>query len=119
MQLRVARLCLDCEELYEGDSCPICASDRFIFLSTWVPVEERRRWRRQPSGQPTRAERRKTAFRQFLSDFFGDGEPVREPGPPRTRAADHVPHFGLGPPKEPAAAARQTTDPQPVKGNSR
>src|SRR5690348_16687430 len=91
MQLRVARLCLDCEELYDGDSCPVCASERSAFLAAWLPVEERRRWLRQPPTPPTRSERRKTAFRQFLSDFFGDGEPVRASGPPRTRAADHVP----------------------------
>ena len=51
MQLRVARLCLDCEELYVGDTCPVCASDRSAFLSTWLPVEERRRWRR-PAPRP-------------------------------------------------------------------
>jgi len=82
-------------------------------------VEERRRWRRQPPTPPTRSERRKTAFRQFLSDFFGDGEPVRAPGPPRTRAADHVPHFGSTTPQPAPSSARQNTEPQPVKPDSR
>ena len=39
MQLRVARLCLDCEELHTESSCPVCASDRYAFLSNWLPVE--------------------------------------------------------------------------------
>lgn len=42
MQLRVARLCLDCEEVHGELQCPICASDSFAYLSRWVPVEERR-----------------------------------------------------------------------------
>ena len=119
MQLRVARLCLDCEELYVGESCPVCASEHSAFLSAWLPVEERRRWRRQPHTPATRTERRVTAFRQFLSDVFGDGRPVRMPGPVRTRAADHVPTFESEPSKVPSKAARQTVEPQPVKPESR
>jgi hypothetical protein len=115
MQLRVARLCLDCEELYVGDSCPVCASEHSAFLAAWLGVEERRRWRRQPHKPASKTERRKTAFRQFLSDIFGDGSPVRMPGPPRTRAADHVPDFGGDRPSVTPKAARQTTDPQTVE----
>jgi hypothetical protein len=43
MQLRTARLCLDCEEIHEEQQCPVCASETFGFLSRWVPAEERRR----------------------------------------------------------------------------
>jgi len=42
MQLRSARLCLDCEELHEEDQCPICASEAFVFLTRWIPVDDRR-----------------------------------------------------------------------------
>lgn len=42
MQLRVARLCLDCEEIHDAQQCPICASETFAFLSRWVPTPERR-----------------------------------------------------------------------------
>src|SRR5262245_11279966 len=41
MQLRTARLCLDCEELHEGQTCPICASESFAFISRWVPSQQR------------------------------------------------------------------------------
>jgi len=46
MQLREARLCLDCEELHNEDRCPACASDAFAFLNRWVPSNERSRPRR-------------------------------------------------------------------------
>jgi hypothetical protein len=42
MQLRVARVCLDCEEVHDGQKCPVCASETFAFLARWVPVDERR-----------------------------------------------------------------------------
>jgi hypothetical protein len=42
MQLRVARVCLDCEEVHEAQQCPVCASETFAFLTRWVPVDERR-----------------------------------------------------------------------------
>jgi hypothetical protein len=49
MQLRAARLCLDCEEVHEGQECPVCLSEAFVYLTRWVPVEERRT-RRLPSA---------------------------------------------------------------------
>ena len=42
MQLRNARVCLDCEELHEDQQCPVCASESFAFLTRWVPADERR-----------------------------------------------------------------------------
>ena len=42
MQLRTARLCLDCEEVHDEYRCPVCASDHFTYVSRWVPVPERR-----------------------------------------------------------------------------
>jgi hypothetical protein len=37
MQLTVARLCLDCEELHDSQQCPRCASEAFAYLTNWVP----------------------------------------------------------------------------------
>jgi hypothetical protein len=48
MQLRVARVCLDCEEVHEAKQCPVCASETFAFLTRWVPVDERRHSRPAP-----------------------------------------------------------------------
>ena len=42
MQLRNARLCLDCEEVHDSDHCPSCASETFAFITRWVPAPERR-----------------------------------------------------------------------------
>ena len=43
MQLRKARLCLDCEELHDQWQCPVCASETFAFITRWMPAPERRK----------------------------------------------------------------------------
>ena len=55
MQLHSARLCLDCDEVHAERECPVCASDRFAFLTRWVPAEERRQ-RSRPAAPPSVAE---------------------------------------------------------------
>lgn len=51
MQLRIARLCLDCDEVHEGPHCPVCASEAFAYLTRWVPAPERR-MRPRPTTSP-------------------------------------------------------------------
>jgi hypothetical protein len=113
MQLRVARLCLDCEELYVGDGCPVCASDRYAFLSTWLPTEERRRWRR---GAPRQAAAPQSgvvrAWRQ-VRQWLGAPKPD-VPSHPKTRASDHLPPFDFGDP-ESATRERPRLDPHPAQ----
>jgi len=65
MQLRTARLCLDCEEVHDAQQCPVCASESFAFLSRWIPAPERR-----VTPRPTSSESAET-YRQLL-------EPARE-----------------------------------------
>ena len=55
MQLRNARLCLDCEEVHDAQQCPICASESFAFMTRWVPAPERRD-RPRLQEQPPRSE---------------------------------------------------------------
>ncbi|MBN1104727.1 MAG: hypothetical protein JXL84_15015 [Deltaproteobacteria bacterium] len=43
MDLREAKLCLDCEELYIGKRCPRCGSEVCWWLSKFVPVMKGRR----------------------------------------------------------------------------
>jgi hypothetical protein len=50
MQLRTARLCLDCEEVHQSQRCPVCASESFAFLSRWIQVPEPRRQPRSPES---------------------------------------------------------------------
>jgi hypothetical protein len=51
MQLRKARLCLDCEEVHDADVCPSCASETFTYMTRWIPAPERRR-RPRPTTSP-------------------------------------------------------------------
>jgi hypothetical protein len=51
MQLRVARLCLDCEDVHDSQQCPVCASETFVYLTRWVPAPERRNQPRPTSDQ--------------------------------------------------------------------
>ena len=53
MQLRTARLCLDCEEVHESQQCPLCASETFVFMTRWVPVPDRRQKPRSPEPPPS------------------------------------------------------------------
>ena len=71
MQLRTARLCLDCEEVHDAQQCPICASETFAFITRWVPVPERRS-RPRPVEQPSETA---TAYREMLEPV--DGTPWR------------------------------------------
>jgi hypothetical protein len=58
MQLYVARLCLDCQEVHADARCPICASETFAPLSRWIPAEERRIGTRPDAGESVDAYRR-------------------------------------------------------------
>lgn len=41
MKLKNANYCADCEEVFEGKSCPKCASEAFAPISKWVrPMSE-------------------------------------------------------------------------------
>jgi predicted nucleic acid-binding Zn-ribbon protein len=51
MQLHVARLCLDCNEVHDSQRCPVCGSEAFAYLSRWVPAPERRQQPR-PATSP-------------------------------------------------------------------
>jgi hypothetical protein len=107
MQLRVARLCLDCEELHADNSCPHCASERYAFLSAWLPSDERRRWR-QPApaessiGEPWLSQGLAMIVRS-LGRWLSRAEPEKVQIGPATRASDHVLRLKFDEPiKEPA-----------------
>jgi predicted nucleic acid-binding Zn-ribbon protein len=62
MQLHVARLCLDCDEIHEEQSCPICGSASFGYISRWIPASERRKRPRPVIASPTAA-----TYRELLA----------------------------------------------------
>jgi hypothetical protein len=37
MQLNVARLCSNCEEIHDSRRCPRCGSATYAYLTRWVP----------------------------------------------------------------------------------
>jgi hypothetical protein len=51
MQLKIARVCLDCDEVHDAQHCPVCASEAFAYLTRWVPAPERR-MRPRPTTSP-------------------------------------------------------------------
>jgi hypothetical protein len=61
MQLRVARLCLDCEEIHAARTCPRCTSETFALISRWVPAPERRA---RPRPDTTEAD----TYRELLAE---------------------------------------------------
>jgi len=42
VDLRKARLCLDCEVIFDAPQCPACTSETFIPITRWVRPTERR-----------------------------------------------------------------------------
>jgi hypothetical protein len=66
MQLRNARLCLDCDEIHEEPQCPTCASESFAFIKRWVPASERRARQRPPEVDGTHHETIKT-YKELLA----------------------------------------------------
>jgi hypothetical protein len=50
MQLRAARLCLNCDEVHDTRECPACGSEVFTYITRWIPAPERRQTRPLPQG---------------------------------------------------------------------
>jgi hypothetical protein len=57
---------MDCQEIHEGQMCPVCSSESFAYISRWVPAPERRM---KPRAAPTPEVE---VYRQLLS-----GEPAQ------------------------------------------
>ena len=94
MQLRTARLCLDCEEVHDEGQCPVCASETFTYLSRWIPSDERRRRPRVEAADaairspepPSRAPGEIDAYRRLAT---GDVPPTA--GPATAEEGGHGP----------------------------
>ena len=67
MQLRSARLCLDCDEVHDAQQCPQCASETFVFITRWVPVPDRPdRPVKRPRAQEPASPETLGAYREML-----------------------------------------------------
>ena len=89
MQLRVARLCLDCEELHADKRCPRCASSSYAFVTNWLPCEERRRFGRNRTPAAGTAWRFSVVLQSVARWLRGN---VDRPAP-ATRRSDFVPEL--------------------------
>jgi hypothetical protein len=72
MQLRSARLCLDCEEVHDADVCPSCASETFTYMTRWIPAPERRQ-RPRPATSPEAEVLRTLVTKPVASHAQGSG----------------------------------------------
>jgi hypothetical protein len=91
MQLHVARLCLDCQEVHSDTRCPVCASESFAALSRWIPLQERRVRPRSTAG-PDVVE----TYRRLLDATATVEEPSRNRMKWPRRAAVIVATLGVG-----------------------
>jgi hypothetical protein len=68
MQLGIARLCLDCDEVHDKERCPACASEAFAFLTRWVrPAPSAKRPAApKPLEQPPETIEKVEAYRQLV-----------------------------------------------------
>jgi hypothetical protein len=110
MQLRVARLCLDCEEVHDSLVCPVCSSESFAYISRWVPVPERRQ---RPRSEQEPLNSNAETYKQLLAADAG------QPGMKRwvARGAFGVAALGVagwllqrgsgGPQEKPASGAKK------------
>jgi len=62
MQLDVARLCMDCDEVHDAQMCPMCGSETFAYITRWIPAPDGRRPPRPAEPPPAAA-----TYRQLLS----------------------------------------------------
>jgi len=74
MQLRSARLCLDCDEVHDAQQCPQCASETFAFITRWVPVPDR------SDRPPTRPRVLEASSPETLGAYREMLEPQEKPG---------------------------------------
>jgi hypothetical protein len=97
LDLRRARLCLDCESIFEGPQCPACTSETFVPLTRWIRPTERAAVERRPEPAlpaPTPAKSRRLLRKTLYVGLgaYGVWKMLFEPAKPRKRK----------PPKPPA-----------------
>ena len=99
IDLRRARLCLDCEAIFEGPQCPACTSESFVPVTRWIrpmgsPAHEERASARaeQPGG--IAAPRPKRLLKKSLYvglGAYGMWKMLFEPGKPQKPRAPKPP----------------------------
>lgn len=111
MQLRNARLCLDCEDVHDAQECPACASETFAFITRWVPAPERRGRPRAP--EPARPDELQ-AYRLML----GPAQPKTTRWTLAKRGALGLALFGVAGLLWRRSASRESTDEAAQRGEA-
>ena len=98
VDLRRARLCLDCEMIFEGPRCPACTSESFVPVTRWIrPTERTTPERPASAAEPSRgASNSKSRGLLKKSLYVGLGaygvwKMLFEPPRPRKRKTSPVP----------------------------
>jgi hypothetical protein len=87
IELRRARLCLDCEMIFEGPQCPACTSESFVPITRWIRPTEHRSVERPSAAQaPAPPPKSKGLLKKSLYlglGAYGVWKMLFEPGKPR------------------------------------
>ncbi len=65
IELRRARLCLDCEMIFEGAACPACTSESYVPVTRWIRPTVRQ-GPEQPAPLPPPAPKPRRLWRKSL-----------------------------------------------------
>ena len=94
IDLRKARLCLDCEMIFEGPQCPACTSQSFVPVTRWIrPTERREAKRAAPKIIPAQPKPRGLLKKSLYVGLgaYGVWKMLFEPPKPRKRKPSEPP----------------------------
>lgn len=100
VELRRAKLCLDCEVIFDGPRCPACTSETFVPVKRWIRPTERVEAPRPapPPAPPVSKSRRLLKGSLYVGlGAYGVWKMLFEPSKRRRRK----PTGGGGPPESP------------------
>ena len=105
VDLRRARLCLDCEVIFEGPQCPACTSQSFVPVTRWIRPTEQRETPRLPTEAPPHASKKQGGGVLKKSLYVGLGaygvwKMLFQPARPRRRRSTQSEGSPAPPPED-------------------
>jgi hypothetical protein len=87
VELRRAKLCLDCEVIFEGLQCPACTSETYVPVTRWIrPTERVEAPKPAPPPPPPSKPRRLLRKSLYVGlGAYGVWKMLFEPSKPRRR----------------------------------
>ncbi len=106
VELRRAKLCLDCEAIFQGPRCPACTSESFVPVTRWIRPSERVPASPPPPPPPAPpVSRPRRLLKKSLYvglGAYGMWKMLFEPPKPRKRRPPTQPPESGNPPESPA-----------------